>query len=298
MIKKTLMFCLVGLFSLFVTTVALATPGWEISIHQWDSKGSFDYTLYHPYSSQVVSKVSLPQDQAMKILDVKYNFIDEKNYIKLQYGETETGIKGRGSDSDWMIEGSNTLTDYGELDASGKQTVYAIDFGRMILKNQAHQMNIYLGWIHQETTNELKNIVYFLSKGEDLGELPQPDNGSSLDGKFYGLTLGIDNERIIGANLKLTTGLSLSFLKINAYGHWGNHIPAWNWENTGRTVGYRANIGLKYAFSENIQAELGYYYNYAKSTGCKEILNGDLLTQLVDLEYEQKGLHLGLILLF
>ena len=90
----------------------------------------------------------------------------------------------------------------------------------------------------------------------------------------------------------------MSLLNAKAYGHWANHTPAWEWENSGRAIGYGANLGLRYALSGNIQTELGYYYNYVKSTNCTETLNGELIPQLVDLEYEQQGLYLGLVLLF
>lgn len=296
--KKTIIFCIVIFCIILSSTTTRADPNWEISIPKWFLTGSFNYTLFYPYSSQVVSRVILPQDQSMTILNAKYTLVNQKDFIKLKFGRTGTESKGRGSDSDWRFEGSDILTDYGELDAYGTQTIVAIDFGTIIIKNDAHQSSIFMGWVRQETTNELKNIVYHLSDGVDLGDQPQPDNGSSLAGELRGLSLGINDERIIRANLKFTTELSLLFLRTKADGHWANYTPAWNWENTGRTVGYRVDIGLKYAFNNNIQAGIGYCYNYAKATECREILNGTLLSQLVDLQYEQEGLHAGLIVLF
>jgi opacity protein-like surface antigen len=296
--KKSIVVCLVMIFLLSLATSTYAYSSWEVSIQEWDQTGSFDYTLYYPYSSQVISEVKLPQNQLMTILKAKYITANEKSFFVLKYGGTDNEVKGRGSDSDWMIEGSDLLTDYGELDAYGRQKIAEIDLGRVILKNEVHETNLLLGWLKQETTNELKNIAYHLSGGDDLGDQPQPDNGSYLDGELSGLILGINETYKVKPKLLLTAEMKLSLLNAKAYGHWANHDPAWNWENSGRATGYGAEIGLKYLFNNNIQAELGYGFNYAKVTGCREILNGDLIAQLVDLEYESKGLHAGLILLF
>ncbi len=296
--KKFFVFCLVCLASFFMTTTTLAEPDLRISFQEWDSAGSFDYTLYYPYSSQVISKVRLPQNQRMTILKAEYTLDEEKSFIKLQLGKTGAAIKGRGSDSDWRNTGSDTLTDYGELDAYGRQSNISIHFETVLIKNQVHQANLLLGWVQQETVNELKNIVYHLDAGEDVGDQSQPDNGSRLDGVFRGLLVGINDELFIAPDLILTTGLNVLILNAKAYGHWANHDPAWNWENEGRAVGYGANIGMKYGFNSNIQAELCYYYNHVKAIECSEILNGSLLAQLVDLEYEQKGWRAGLVILF
>ncbi|NLW49003.1 MAG: omptin family outer membrane protease [Firmicutes bacterium] len=296
--KKVTILALNVIFLLFSTRFTLADSGWEVSIQEWDLAGFFDYTLYYPYSSQVISEVKLPQNQLMTILKAKYVSATEKNYLGLVYGGTDTRLKGRGSDSDWMIEGSDLLTDYGELNAFGKQKIAEVDLGRMILKNETHQTNLFLGWVRQNTTNELRDIVYQLSEGNDLGNQPQPDNGSYLNGEFSGLILGINETYKVKPNLLLTAELKGSFLNAKAYGHWANHIPAWNWENTGNTLGYGADVALKYTFNSNIRAELGYYYNYANFSGCNEILNGELIPQLVDLKYERKGLYAGMVLLF
>lgn len=296
--KKVIIIFLSGLLLFSVSTLAFAGSHWEVSLQEWNQTGSFDYTLYYPYSSQVISEVKLPQDQLMTILKAKYVTANEKKFFMLEYGGTDTKVKGRGSDSDWMIEGSDLLTDYGELDAYGGQKIIEVGLGRVILKNEAHETNLFLGWLNQETSNELKNIVYHLSDGDDLGDQPQPDNGSYLDGEFKGLILGINENYKIKPKLLLTAEMKLSLLNTKAYGHWANHDPAWNWENSGRTIGYGANLGVRYALSGKFQTELGYYYNYAKATGCAETLNGELLSQLVDLEYEQQGLYLGLVLLF
>lgn len=285
------------IFLLSLATSTYAYSSWEISIQEWDQAGSFDYTLYYPYSSQVISEVKLPQNQLVTILKAKYITANEKSFFTLKYGGTDNEVKGRGSDSDWMIEGSDLLTDYGKLDAYGRQKIAEIDLGRVILKNEVHETNLLLGWLKQETTNELKNIVYHLSGGDDLGDQPQPDNGSYLDGEFSGLLFGIKETFKVRPNLSFTAEFDMLFLKAKAYGHWANHDPAWNWENSGRARGYGANLGLRYVLSGNIQTELGYYYNNVKSTDCTETLNGELLTQLVDLEYEQQGLYLGLVLL-
>lgn len=296
--KKVTILALNVIFLLFSTRFTLADSSWEVSIQKWDQAGSFDYTLYYPYSSQVISEVKLAQNQLMTILKAKYITANEKSFFMLKYGGTDTEVKGRGSDSDWMIEGSDLLTDYGELDIYGGQKLIEVNLGSVILKNEVHETNLLLGWLKQETTNELKNIVYHLSEGNDIGDQPQPDNGSYLDGEFSGLLFGIKETFKVRPNLSFTAEFDMVFLKAKAYGHWGNHNPAWNWENSGRTMGYGADLGLRYALSGNIQTELGYYYNYAKSTDCTETLNEELIPQLVDLEYQQQGLYLGLVLLF
>lgn len=298
MFKQILLFCLACLLSLFAPIKALADSGWEISFQERAQTGLFNYTLYYPYSSQVISEVVLPQDQLIKIINFKYHFTNKKDFIRLQYGWTGVKFKGEGSDSDWVIEGSNTITDYGILDVYGEQKVAAIDFGTVLIENEKQKVNLVIGWVRQETTNELKNIVYHLIDGEDVGYQTQPDNGSYLDGEFSGLVLGINQDLTVRKNLIFTTELNLSFLRVKAYGHWANYTPAWNWENTGRVIGHGINLGLQYAFSSQIQAEIGYRYHHAQADGCREILNGSLLSQVVDLEIEQEGLYAALMVLF
>ena len=298
MFKQILVFCLASFFSLFAPTKSLANSGWEFSFQEFDQTGFFEYTLYHPYSSQVISKVSLPQDQWIQIIDVKYNFNNKKDFFRLRYGGTGTKFKGEGSDSDWIIKGSSTLTHYGVMDVFGKSKMVAVDFGTSLFEKETQKVNLVVGWVRQETTNELKNIVYHLVNGVDVGDLTQPDNGSCLDGEFSGLVLGINQDLTVRKNLIFTTELNLSFLRVKAYGHWANYTPAWNWENTGRVLGHGINLGLQYAFSSQIQAEIGYRYHHAQADGCREILNGSLLSQVVDLEIEQEGLYAALMVLF
>jgi opacity protein-like surface antigen len=299
-LKKIFVFLLILLILLFSAVVTLAeiTPAtdstWEISLQGWDCRGTFDYYLYDSTASQMVSKVSFPQDQRMLITNLKYTLPNNYGYLKMHYGRSGTGLKGRGSDSDWATVGSSALTDYGELDAYGSQQLYAIDFGKTIIKNESHSTSILAGWGKKETTNELKNVVYYLIDGSSKNGLTQDDNGSTFDGELSGFYLGITDNMVIGEKITLTTELAVSFLHVKAYGRWNNHSPAWKWTDTGDTIGYTANIGLKYKLRCNVAAELGYYFSYAKATDCEEVLNDVLLSQPVDLEYRQKGFYLGL----
>jgi opacity protein-like surface antigen len=242
----------------------------------------------------MVSKVSFPQDQRMLLVNLKYTFPDNNGYLKMQYGRTGVNIKGRGADSDWATLGSSALTDYGEFDAYGSQQLFSIDFGKTIIKNKIHSAGIFAGWGRKETTNELRKVIYYLDDGVSYSGLSQEDLGSVLNGNFSGIYLGINDNMVIGEKFTLNTELAVSFLHVKAYGLWNNHSPAWEWKDTGNTVGYRANIGLKYKLRYNVDAELGYYYSYAKATDCEEALNGELLSQPVDLKYRQRGFYLGL----
>lgn len=294
---KLIHFCLAAFLTLSVPTVTWADSGWAVSITQLDQAGYFDYTLYYPYSEQIISKVSLAQNQGIKLLKVKYGSANQRDFIEFHYGGSGTGFKGKGSDSDWTIAGSDTLTDYGVLDVVGGERIYGLDLGTVLYQNQRYQAELIIGWFQQETTNEFRNIVYHLINGVELGPLPQPDNGSYLDGEFKGLVFGLNQGLSLSPNLLLTTGIKVSLLSAKAYGHWANHDPAWNWENTGRALGYGIDLGLQYAFGSRIQAEIGYGYHYAQADGCREILNGYLLSQVVDLKLEQQSFYAALMVL-
>jgi hypothetical protein len=273
-------------------TTFSSSSTWEISVQGWDCRGTFDYYLYDSDASYVVSKVSLPQDQRMIVTNLKYTFPDNFGYIKIQYGQTGTNIKGRGSDSDWAT--ADSLTYYGELDAYGFQQLFSIDLGKTIIENEIHSISIFAGWGQKKTTNELKNVIYYLVDGVSYSGLSQDDLGSTLDGEFRGFYLGINDHIAIGKKFTLSAELAASFLHTKAYGYWNNHSPAWEWTDTGDTIGYTANIDLKYEIMRNVYTELGYYYSYSKATNCEETLNGVLLSQPVDLEYQQRGLYLGM----
>lgn len=197
----------------------------------------------------------------------------DKSYIKLQYGSTASGNKGIGSDSDWQNQGSSTITDYGTMNFNGTQKMYSIDYGTKVLEDERNKTSVFIGWGKNTTDNALTNVIYHLENGINVGNVSQPDNGSYLNGTFSGLHLGVENDYIINRKFTLNSELVASFLQATANGHWANHSPAWDWTDSGNTVGYNMNIGLKYAFNRNASLEVGYYYLYEKMTDGSENLN-------------------------
>jgi opacity protein-like surface antigen len=293
--KKTLVILLSTVISLTMASLASADSGWDISTGISHGSGTFDYVLYYDReASQTLSKVILPQDQTLLVLNGSYHFPAHGRFINLQYGTTGTGVKGRGSDSDWTSPGSALLTDYGELDAYGGKKLFGIDVGTALLDTGSHKLTLSLGWEKQETTNELRNIVYHIVDGTDVGDQPQSDLGSTLNGEFSGWRLGLGEEAALTSNLSLNLGLTFSFLSAEAYGHWANHYPAWNWVDSGDTVGYLLSAGATYAFNDRLSGHLGYQYGYAKAKDCVEVLNGAQLEQAIDLKYEQSNIYAGL----
>lgn len=295
---KKLLLTALGIVTLS-SSVALAAPQdkLDVSLQQWNIDGSFDYYLHYQGSSQLLSQVSLPQNQNMSIFSMKYH-ADDVNYIKFQYGSTSSGNKGTGSDSDWTTQGSNTKTDYGNMDPNGNQKMITLDFGTTISQTNKDKTSIFTGWGRRDTNNQLTNVIYHLEDGVDIGNVSQPNNGSSLNATFQGVHIGIENEHNFNEKLVLISGLSASYLNAKAYGDWENHSPAWTWTDAGNTLGCDMNIGLKYSLNKNTTTELGYYYSYAKMTGGNEVLNQnngeiDNLSG-IDLGYTQRGYYFGL----
>jgi opacity protein-like surface antigen len=282
-------------------------PAWEIALQEWKVNGWFDYMLYYPGGSQLVSKVSFPQDQLMTLLDVEHTLPNGRFFILFQYGQSGQGIKGRGSDSDWMIPGANTLTHYGDFDSDGDQRLVTLDLGIALTCDERQRTSVLLGLMQQDTVNELKNVVYHRYDGVDIGAQAQEDSGSTLNGKFRGIRLGIEKERR-WPKWTWIGRVGVTLLETKAYGHWTNYDPAWNWVDSGYTVGWTANLGLQYAIARNFYVELGYYGNYAKTyfnqLACDEFITGEglaaggeELTDRVGLRYQQQGFRLGLKLL-
>lgn len=288
-------FTSVFIFMTFATaTLAAPGPSWQLSAQQWKVDGSFNYDLHYEDSSQLLSKVSLPQKQQMTLFGLQYNFGNGKNFIRGQYGQTGLGNKGRGYDKDWTIPGLDILTDYGDMTAYGRQKVLSVDIGRTLVENERFSSAVFAGWGRQDTSNELNDVVYHLSDGIPVGNLTQPDDGSYLNGKLSGPRIGIDNTIRFNSKLAMSAGVSVAYLSAKAYGHWANHTPAWDWIDTGNTLGVEMNAGLTYAINPNFTAELGYSDQYAKATGCNETLNGSSIPEKVDLEFAQHGFRLGM----
>lgn len=295
--KKALILTL----SIFTLSSSLALAASQdklnISLQQWNVSGTFDYYLHYQGLSQLLSQVSMPQNQNMSILNLKY-IPNDKTYIKFQYGFTANGYKGTGSDSDWQNVGSSLKTDYGTMNFNGDQKMVAIDIGTIVSKSEKNKTSVFVGWGKRDTNNELSNVVYHLESGVDVGNVPQPDNGSYLNGTFSGIHIGVQNEYKLNNKVSLCSVLSTSYLAAKAYGHWANHLPAWEWNNSGNTFGYDISLGLNYAFNQNRKAELGYYYSYAKMTNGNETLDyGDgmaISSSGIDLGYTQKGYYIGL----
>lgn len=297
LLKRSLILT-VSIFTLS-SSLTLAAPQdkLDISLQQWNVNGSFDYYLHYEGSSQLLSQVSMPQNQNMNILNLKY-VPNDKNYIKFQYGSTSSGNKGMGSDSDWQTTGSSIKTDYGTANFNGDQKMVSIDIGTVVSENEKNKTSVSVGWGKRDTNNTLSNVVYHLENGVDVGNMPQSDNGSYLNGTFSGIHIGVQNEYKLNNKMSLSSGLSTSYLATKAYGYWANHSPAWDWTDYGNTFGYDMNIGLKYAFNKDTKAELGYYYSYAKMINGNEILdynNGTATSSSgIDLGYAQRGYYLGL----
>jgi hypothetical protein len=178
----------------------------------------------------------------------------------------------------------------------------------MLINDGQQQIGLFVGLIQQNTSNELRNVVYHRFQSVDVGDQGQDDNGSKLDGMFRGIQVGVEKERN-WVKWGWTGEIGLSALETKAYGHWANHDPAWNWVDDGFTLGWRADFGMRYAITRNISAELGYSANYARNyfglSVCDENIggegldeNGEFMADRVVLSYWQQGIRIGLKFIF
>lgn len=297
--KKALLLTLAAL--MFTSSLALAEQQQQklnFSTNQWYKNGSFDYYLHYKNSSQLMSKVSGPQNQNMTVFILHYK-PTETQFIRFQYGLTGTSNNGRGNDSDWTIEGSpNDITWYGTVDFYGKEKMHSLDLGAEVWKDKKQTTNFFVGWGDSKTYNELRNVIYHRINGIDVGNVSQPDNGSTLDGHFYGLRYGIENQYRLDKKLSIDSSIVLKQLTTKAYGHWANHTPAWNWVNKGKTWGYDATVRLIYDCNKDTSTNFGYYYSYAKAKGIDERLTDGISTVdlpgQIDLRYVLHGYYFGL----
>jgi hypothetical protein len=296
-LRKILIFFILILLLASLANTVLAEvpdePSWQVSLENSHLSGMFDYTLhyYSSDSSQVISKVSLPQNQDMVVLTGLYSFRNG-NFIRLQYGNTDFSNKGRGSDSDWENPGLDEITSYGDMDFYGRQTILSIETGLRYIDNNRFKADLFMGYGEQSSTNEIRNVIYHLERGKDVGNRTQEDNGSSLDLKLRGVHFGTSGAMMITDNLDINLGLILSFWNMQAEGLWNN--KGYDWVDNGNTIGYTASLGVQYLFTRSLSASAGYFYNYAKANGCTEVLDGSTLGQAVDLKYETQGYKLGI----
>ncbi|HBF39641.1 MAG TPA: hypothetical protein DDW50_20285, partial [Firmicutes bacterium] len=184
-------FILATVLSLSITGIASAYSPWQFTLENSHGSGLFDYRLHYDSfdGSQVISKVSIPQNQNMPILSGKYYFSDDR-FFQFQYGNTAIHNKGQGSDSDWTIPGSDELIYHGDMDFYGNESLFTMDMGATYIDNGWIKMSFFMGYALQNSTNELKNVVYHLENGLDMGDQPQQDNGSFLDLKLSGYRFG------------------------------------------------------------------------------------------------------------
>jgi hypothetical protein len=266
----------------------------DFRISQWNMGGTFDYFMHYP-SGQLESWVSMPQNQSMTIFEITRPINDDK-YIKLTYGSSGVGYKGTGADSDWDDGMPDTLWYYGNMDFYGQQQLFSIDYGHTFSKKDKSQTGVYAGWNSHKTSNELRNVNYHIIDSVDVGDQTQPDNGSTLDGNFHGLHIGLEHEQIINNKLTLNGKWTTSYLIATAHGQWNNR--GWIWDNTGTTIGQEVIVGANYKFNQDVSSELGYRYYYAKMTGGDEVLTSGsnifLDKGIIDLRYMQKGVYYAL----
>lgn len=284
---------------LFASTAGAEPAGkLDVSVQEWFKNGSFDYYLHYTASSQILSKVSAPQNRNMTVFQLQYRPV-AKQFVRLQYGVTGNGRNGRGADWDWTVEGSpGLLTHYGTIDFYGKEKMFTIDVGAEIAESGKQSTSLFIGWGSNKTYNELRNVVYHLIDSVPVGNRGQSDLGSRLDGHFYGVRLGIENNYRFDKKLSMDNSLVFRRLTAKAYGHWANHNPAWDWVDRGKTWGYEIKTGLKYAFTKDTATRIGYYYSYAKAKGIDELLDqgggyGAYFKKDIDLRYVQRGYYFG-----
>lgn len=282
---------------LLISGTAFAENPIELTVDTGNVRGSFDYYLYWPGSSQLLSKVSGPQSQRMTVVSAKLN-LDRQEYITLQYGTTGNGVKGRGDDSDWTNQGSSAKTYYGTADYVGKQEFYNVDFGKKLSSGPNQTSRVFWGWSKHKTTNGISNVVYSLVGGQNVGSISQPDNGSYLNGEMDGFHVGLGYDFKPADKLTLSLEAKAAYLRMRAYGHWANHSPAWNWVDSGRTWGRTLSTSLRYDFDKQTNITLSYRYFRAKGTGMNESLDTgtgvSYLPGQVDLRYTQRSYFFGL----
>lgn len=281
-----------------ITGQSQTTGKFKLSIERWSKQGSFDYYLHYSDSSQVLSKVSAPQNQSMTIYKLEYAPTEQQT-VRVNYGVTGLGRNGRGDDTDWTNEGSNTATYYGTMDFYGKEKMYSVDWISRLSKNEKQETNVVVGFEKNRTDNELQNVVYNLVNGVSVGSQSQADNGSRLDGSFYGPRFGLENKYQISRKLFLDSSLLLRIVKTEVKGYWANHTPAWTWSDKGTTLGYEGKIGFTRYLSRDISFSGGYYASYLKMKSGDEVLNEgnglvETLDGRIDVRYSASGYYWGI----
>jgi opacity protein-like surface antigen len=234
----------------------------------------------------MISKVHMPQNQNMVVLSGKYTF-SRHFFLKFENGSTQTNIKGNGSDSDWRDYGSDSRTDYGNMDCFGYQKMYSINFGKAF-ESDNQVISIFAGYENFESTNEFKNVIYHLDNGTNVGNATQPDVGANLKATFEGILFGISDDIYLSPKFALNLGITISAID-GIDGSVSGHWPTWNWTSSGTGNEYTANIGAKYLLTNQLAANFGYYYNYIKT--CGQLDSSD---QAEDFEYQVSGFKFGL----
>lgn len=269
------------------------------SVNGWTIQGNFIYDLYDSAArSQKISEVNAPQNQNMSIASFQYIYPHGDKYLRLNVGTTPLQVKGTGYDADWTNQGSSAMTDYGNVDFYGRQRLFQLDYGRTF-----GNTGWFVGWERRDSANRLQNVVYHLANGVNLGNQPQADTGSVLNGVAQGFHIGLENTMPLGPRLDLHTSLTLGLPSETAHGEWYNHTPAWIWNDSG-LPGLSENLTMvfNYRLSKQSSAFLGYSYYQAKAVELDETINmgsgNQSLPGVVDLTYRQQGLMMGVNAVF
>ncbi|HYH04317.1 MAG TPA: hypothetical protein VEC37_14595, partial [Bacillota bacterium] len=233
---KRALYAFLGIISL-ASCLLYAVPAmgvesnWDVSIKQSWVDGNADFWVYYPHPNpNVISQLHAPQKQWVTLLETKYTFTNAKeSYLKFGYGSTESGNKGRGFDADWANpDDYNQISDYGTMDFYGEQTNLSIDFGFKIFESNLSKTNAFMGWTRHKTTNELRNVIYYLYDSTYLiPPIAQADIGAFYNMDFKGYRIGLEHTQQFGPKLSLTGIASLGYIETNLYGEWTNHSPKW-----------------------------------------------------------------------
>jgi hypothetical protein len=286
-------------------------PEWDLTMKQTWLDGNADFWLHYPDPDpHVISQLHAPQQQQMTLIELRYTLAKQKDsYLKLSYGTTGNGNKGRGFDADWTDDNDyNKITDYGTMEFYGKQENLSIDYVRKINETGNSKTHAFIGWTQHQSSNELRDVLYYRATENDNTvdydpPRSQEDIGAYYNMTFYGLRLGLEHSRQIGSNLSLTGMASLDFLDTGLYAEWTNYNPVWVFKDSGNTLGYEFAVDVKYRLGNAVSLKLGYSYYYAKSENCTRLswnkysdgytYGYKTLSQPTDLELAQHGYYIG-----
>jgi hypothetical protein len=266
---------LVGFMTLIeigaTTPVAAKEEESMVSFAVWSSSGEQEFVtsfLADPgagaNSPRVVSRLRYPLQGTIGELAMEVP-LQNNQILTFRYGSSNLR-PGQGDDTDWNYADKPDVWYYGTFNTTGTTRYYHLDWRR---GNRDHET--FIGYRAQHSFLRMQEGHYRIDDYEAV-DYDLPGLNSIYDITYQGLWIGGRGRHPISDHLSIEGSIAYSPLMfVQGFGDWNLRDMAFTEEGMGQ--GADGAIGITYHANSQIDATVGYRYQWLQQRGGQDVTN-------------------------